>query len=248
MRFNFLFIFFALKYYSMKVDVDSRERIKIALLFLLQSYKVIMGSMLVVFVPRQCEDGICTATQNVQNPDTLNRAALVTNLVSILSFLATYIVELRRENFCVHNFDINHDVGDNNLAIVLKDKPQLLESLHSHNRAYYRVTVATFLFYLVNFVVSDIVLYNDPTFWRAGIAPYFSYIVLILMKLYNCYFISSSSIKEDKALSAYMTEFSSFNVIDADMLEDAPETEQKEEVGVGAVHLNMGNTVISNIL
>ena len=56
-------------------------------------------------------------------------------------------------------------------------------------------------------------LYNDPTFWKVGLAPYFSYILLILMKLYNCYFISSSSIKEDKALSAYMTEFSSFNVI-----------------------------------
>ena len=207
-----------------------------------------MGSMLVVFVPRQCDDDICSFNQNVQNADPLNRAALATNFLSIAFFAATYAIELRRENFCVHHFDINHDVGDNNLAIVLKDKPQLLESLHSHNRAYYRVTVATFLFYLVNFIVSDIVLYNDPTFWRAGIAPYFSYIVLILMKLYNCYFISSSSIKEDKALSAYMTEFSSFNVIDADMLEDAPETEQKEEVGVGAVHLNMGNTVISNIL
>ena len=38
------------------------------------------------------------------------------------------------------------------------------------------------------------------------------------MKIYNCYYIATHSIANDKALSAYMTEFSSFNVIDPDML------------------------------
>ena len=68
------------------------------------------------------------------------------------------------------------------------------------------------------------------------------------MKLYNCYFISSSSIKEDKALSAYMTEFSSFNVLDADIDESKEPVEQKDEVGVGAINVNFTNTVISNVL
>ena len=78
-------------------------RKRLRLLFLLQITGIIMGSMLVIFfVQRQCEDGIYTLQQNIQNSNG-NRAALVTNLVSILSFLATYIVELRRENFCVHN-------------------------------------------------------------------------------------------------------------------------------------------------
>ena len=185
--------------------------------------------------------------QNVQNADALNRTALVTNFASIFFFLATYSVELRRENFCVHNFDINHDVGDNNLAIILKDKPDLLKELHSHNNLYYRITASYIFVYLINFIISDIVLYNDPTFWKVGLAPYFSYILLILMKLYNCYYISVTSINEDKALSAYMTEFSSFNVIDVDLLKDVENPEQKQEVGVGAVHVGLHNTVISAV-
>ena len=78
------------------------------------------------------------------------------------------------------------------------------------------------------------------------------------MKLYNCYFISSSSIKEDKALSAYMTEFSSFNVLDADICQITNAKlaamklkqglTQKQEVGVGAVHLGLQNTIISNVV
>ena len=233
----------------MKLDVDSKERIKIIILFLLQSYKVIMGSMLLVFVPRQCGDDICSVQDNLRTNDTLNRAALGTNFLSIAFFLLTYIIELRRENFCVHNFDINHDVGDNNLAIVLKNKPDLLNALHSHNNKYYRITQMTFLVYLVNFILSDIVLYNDETFWKIGLAPYFSYILLILMKLYNCYYISSHSIQNDKALSAYMTEFSSFNVIDADMLEDVDKTLQPEtKTDIGPLPVVPGNAIISSII
>ena len=40
----------------MKVSNDMKERLKIGALWLFQSYKVIMGSMLILFVP-----------QNVQN-------------------------------------------------------------------------------------------------------------------------------------------------------------------------------------
>jgi len=208
----------------MKLDVDNKERLKIAVLFLLQSYKVIMGSMLVVFVPRQCEDELCSFKDNALNTETLNVAALSSNFLSILFFLMIYAVELRRENFCVHNFDINHDMGDNNLAVILKDKPKLLQELHFHNTLYYRITGATAFVFLVNFILSDMVLYNDPTFWKVGVAPYFSYILAILVKLYNCYYISSSSVQESKALSAYMTEFSSFNVIDADLLSEVEMT------------------------
>lgn len=234
----------------MKVDVDNKERIKVCILFLLQSYKVIMGSMLLIFVPRKCDEGVCTVQQNLVADDMFNRAALGFNYASIAFFLLTYIIELRRENFCVHNFDIDHDVGDNNLAIILKDKPKLLDSLHYHNKLYSNITKATFIVYLINFIMSNIVLYNDETFWKIGLAPYSSYIILILMKLYNCYYISSHSIENDKALSAYMTEFSSFNVIDYDMLTDEEKEKRKkpETNDIGAIHVGLGNTVVSNIL
>lgn len=234
----------------MKVDVDNKERIKVFILFLLQSYKVIMGSMLLIFVPRKCGDGVCTVQQNLVTDDMFNKSALGFNYASIGFFLLTYLIELRRENFCVHNFDIDHDVGDNNLAIILKEKPKLLDSLHYHNRLYSNITKATFFVYLINFILSNIVLYNDETFWKIGLAPYSSYILLILMKLYNCYYISAHSIENDKALSAYMTEFSSFNVIDYDMLTDEEKAKRKkpEDVEAGPAHIGLHNTVISNAL
>ena len=226
----------------MKVDVDCKERVKIILSFLLQSYKVVMGSMLLLFVPQTCEDGICSVTDNLRNTGNINRAGLILNFISVSFFALTYGAELRRENWCVHNFDINHDVGDNNLAIILKDKPALLEELHKHNKRYYYITVMTFFIYLLNFIVSNIVLFQDDAFISIGLAPYLSYIILVLMKLYNCYSISLNSIKGDKAMSAYMTEFTSFNVIDADRLD---EIKNEVESGNGNVESGNGNVVES---
>ena len=49
----------------MKVDVDTKERMKTIFIFLLQSYKVLMGSMLVLFVPQSCGDSVCSITDNL---------------------------------------------------------------------------------------------------------------------------------------------------------------------------------------
>mgnify|MGYP006261320123 FL=1 len=57
----------------MKLDVDTKERIKVLLIFLLQSYKVAMGSMLVLFVPQLCDDGVCSITDNLNKEDALHR-------------------------------------------------------------------------------------------------------------------------------------------------------------------------------
>ena len=55
--------------------------------------------------------------------------------------------------------------------------------------------------------------------------------ILVLMKIYNCYYIATHSIANDKALSAYMTEFSSFNIIDPDMLSLEDKKENEGTVG-----------------
>ena len=205
----------------MKVDIDCKERIKIALTFLLQSYKVLMGSMVLLFVPRDCGDHVCSITDNMYNRDRTNVAGLSFNFITVLAFAAIYAAELRRENWCVHQFDIDHNVSDNNLAIILKNKPSLAKQMNFHNKLYKNITLGGLGIFLINFIISNIILYNDEVFWTVGLAPYSSYMILVLMKLYNCYYIAAHSIANNKALSAYMTEFSSFNVIDVDMIENA---------------------------
>jgi hypothetical protein len=199
----------------MAVDGDTKERMKILFIFLLQSYKVAMGSMLVLFVPQLCGEGVCSITDNLEKDDVLHRGALVVNFISTASFATCYLIELKRENWCVEYLDIDDNFGDNNLPLVLKREPDIENSLHKINNMYYYSAQVTAGMYMLNLIVSTISIYmhsaGSPT-----VTAYASFVILILMKLYNAVYISRDSRGNNMALSAYMTELQSFNVIDKD--------------------------------
>ena len=85
----------------MKFDVDTKERIKIIFLFIFQSYKILMGCMLVLFVPQICDEEVCTLTEKLENRDDKHMITLFNGL-SVLLFIILYGIELKREN-CVLN-------------------------------------------------------------------------------------------------------------------------------------------------
>ena len=45
-----------------------------------------------------------------------------------------------------------------------------------------------------------------------------SFVLLVMMKLYNSLSVGYQSVKNDKMMSAFMSEFVSFNVLDSDYL------------------------------
>lgn len=200
---------------KMKMDVDTKERMKIILIFLLQSYKVLMGSMLVLFVPQMCDDKVCSIQDNLYKEDGLHRASLVINFISTASFAVCYTIELKRENWCVEHLDIDDNYGDNNLPLVLKKRPELEKALHKINDNYYYSSHITCLLYAINLIISTISIYIHST-GSATITAYMSFVILILLKLNNALFISKDSKKNNMALSAYMSELQSFNIIDKD--------------------------------
>ncbi len=199
----------------MKLDVDTKERMKVFLIFLLQSYKVAMGSMLVLFVPQLCDGGVCSITDNLNKEDPLHRGALVINFISTASFGACYLIELKRENWCVEYLDIDDNYADNNLPLVLTKEPKIEASLHNINNMYYYSSQVAAVLYMINLLVSTISIYMHSA-GSATVTAYASFVILILMKLYNAVYISRDSRANNMALSAYMTELQSFNVIDKD--------------------------------
>jgi hypothetical protein len=218
----------------MKVDQDLKERLKIGALWIFQSYKVIMGSLLILFVPQKCEelvdssgstgideyqDVICSVSDNLNKKDDLfHDITLGFNFLCVGLFLITYVVELRRENWCVKHFDINHDFPDNHLDDIIDQKPELKFELRKRNSRYFKITSLTSGVYAINLILSSIIIYDNYVGIQA-VTSYTSYVALILLKIYNSLFISYDSLQNDKALSGYITEFSSFNVFDEDIVE-----------------------------
>ena len=232
----------------MKVDVDTKERMNVMFIFILQSYKVAMGSMLTLFVPQMCGDKVCGVTDNLYKEGTLHRAALSFNFISAFTFFVCYIIELKRENWCVEHLDIDDNFGDNNLPEVLKKRPDLELALHKINDSYFYSSQVTAVTYFINLIVSTVSIYHYTT-GASTITAYLSFVILILMKLKNAIYISRNSKRNNIALSAYMSELQSFNVVDKDhvLVGDGVSEVNVSEVNVSEVNVSEGEVDADSI-
>ena len=150
-----------------------------------------MGCMLVLFVPQLCDEEVCTLTEKIENRDDKHIITLFFNGLSVLLFVILYVIELKRENWCVKYLDINHDFSDNHLSNVIKDRPDLLEPLNKYNNNYLMYSIGLTLVYSINLVLSSIAVY-DHYAGLPSITSYLSFIGLIVLKLYYALSISYS--------------------------------------------------------
>ena len=209
----------------MKVDQDIIQRIKVSGIFMLQFYKVLTGTMLTLFVPQGCwitEDEsvslqICTLTQNYENKDIYHMITMYWNFLSFLLFVGCYSLELRRENWAIRFLDIDNDLPDNSLKQIIIHEPELNLKMDKLNKMYFYGLLITSFVYFVNISLMIKILINDYHS-MATVSCFVSFVLLVNMKLYNSLSIAYHSLKSDKMMSAFMSEFVSYNVLDSDYL------------------------------
>ena len=87
------------------------------------------------------------------------------------------------------------------------------------NRLYFYGLSVTSVVYMINILMMINVLYQDYHS-MSTISCFVSFTLLVQMKLYNSLSIAYKSVKNDTMLSAFLTEFVSFNVLDKDYISD----------------------------
>jgi len=201
------------------IDVDLVQRVKVTGLFFLQFYKIVTGTLLTLFIPQNCDGQICTLKQNYENNDIYHQSTLSWNVLTMVNFFVLYIFELKRENWAIKYLDIDNDLPDNALkSIIVKDK-QLDKQMDDLNLYYYYIVCCNIFMNMINIALFVQIL-NTDYHSQSTVSCFISFTILILMKLYNSLSVSYQSVKNDKMMSAYMSEFVSFNVLDSDYLEE----------------------------
>ena len=217
----------------MTIDQDIIQRIKVTGIFCLQFYKVLTGTMLSLFVPQACygpvTDGseiiyteevrICTLTQNLENNEIYHQLTLYWNSISFLCFIYCYLLELKRESWAIKFLDVDKDKSDNALKEIIITEPKLDKQMDKLNRLYFYGLSVTSLVYAINVLMMINILYQDYHS-MSTISCFISFTLLVQMKLYNSLSIAYKSVKNDTMLSAFLTEFVSFNVLDKDYIKD----------------------------
>ena len=219
----------------MKIDQDIIQRIKVTGIFMLQFYKVITGTMLTLFVPQACgykeeisnssgiliPDGlrICSITENFKNNEIYHRFTLYFNMLSFFCFIYVYILELQRENWSIKYLDVDKDESDNALKSIIVNEPKLDKKMDRLNKLYFYGLSVTAFVYMINMILMINILYQGYHS-ASTLSCFISFTLLVEMKLYNSLSIAHKSFKEDTMLSAFLTEFVSYNVLDKDYISE----------------------------
>jgi len=214
-------------------DQDIIQRVKVAGIFLLQIYKVTTGTMLSLFVPQSCDTDessrICSLQENYNNADGYHKIVLCWNAFSFLTFFTYYLVELKREAWSIKFLDIDNNKPDNSLKEIIVKEPKLDTAMDRLNLWYYRTLLFNCGVYGINLALSA-KLVKDGYHSSSTLSCFFSFALLVLMKLYNSLGVATQSVKNDKMMSAYMSEFVSFNVLDSDYVSKEELIRSKEEL------------------
>ena len=178
---------------------------------LLEAYRIFNGTLLVIFVPGVCGGKACLPQENFMNGSTLYKVNCGVNLAALAVFMALYAVEVQREytlgEYLLVNPEKPSDIATTKAAFEsLADEKK--NKIHSFDRLYQRIIVATVCTFVVNTLLSGYVIgteyANDkgPILFATGT-------VLIASKIYNIVAICHS----EGYASAYLHTRSQFNDI-----------------------------------
>lgn len=206
----------------MKVDPDTKQRIVTTFSMCLEFYKVLMGTFLVIFVPQQCNDKICSMNENFFNGTTLNSMGNISNFITFTSIGTLYFIELKRENWCIQYLDIDDEKSTNNLDTEIEAYPKYKAEMARLNTHYIRSVYAALFMMFTNFIISGVTVYQSYA-GTNSITTFLSFFMLVFMKLYSSWTVGALSIKNERANSAYMKEPKTYNTIDEDYrIQDGP--------------------------
>ena len=199
----------------MKITTDTKQRVKTVLSMCLEFYKVLMGTFLVVFVPQQCDDKICTMSENFYNGKTLNYVGNISNALTFASICTLYLIEFKRENWCIEYLDIDDEKSTNNLDQEIELYPKFKNQMAILNKKYIISVYFSLFTMIINFILSGVTVYQSYA-GPNSITTFVSFFMLVFMKLYSSWTVGALSIKNERANSAYLKEPKTYNTIDID--------------------------------
>lgn len=203
------------EYKHMSKDQDREQMIRVYFLFLIEIFKVAMASFLSMSVIQNCDGEVCSYSENLKRSSKYGEFVVGVNALNIICFAILYFYEFNREMFLIEYLDINKKQGDYHLPNVINDYPAIKAKLIRYNRLYYNSTKCLLLLTGINWITSGILVFKSFYSFKT-ITSYLTNILLIITKLSDSYSISKESFKHTYGLSAYIKEYTSFNVIDKD--------------------------------
>lgn len=197
-------------------DQDFQQKLGVSVTVLLEFYRVMIASFLILFVPQKCGDHVCTISENAETgSDHLYNAGFSFNCITLIAFMAMYFSEIKREGKLIAYLDVNPKCKSDNESVgeVLQRLPtERSKTILFYDNLYQKTGYFALTCFVVNTTLSGIVIYkyylDDKT-----TSTFITSVLFMITKMADVY----STVKTEKNIfySAYLKGKIQYNDLDA---------------------------------
>ena len=209
---------------------DASQKFDIAVGFCLEFYRSLMAAFLIAFVPQKCGEDACGVFDHMfTGSNEMYDTAASFNLITFLSFMYLYYVEISRENKMIDYLEMNRELAKDNEsvgeALIKLDESKQAE-LHTLDHKYQHAGRISMGLFLTNVVISAIPIIDNRLDAKT-FTVLLTNVLFIASKLMEVREIVNTP--ENVFYSAYLTERQQFNDVDPDVIEVKELDEEKKE-------------------
>jgi hypothetical protein len=195
-------------------DQDFNQKMAVSIAVILEFYRVLVSSFLVLFVPQKCDDHVCSLSENMVFENHLYNAGLVFNFITMASFLAMYTLEIKRENRLITYLEVNKAVASDNNSVgtaLEKLSVEKRDSIWQLDKYYMYSGRASIIIFIVNTILSGFVVYEYYLDSQTT-STYITNILFMVTKLADVY--ANVNTEKNVFYSAYMKGKIQYNDVD----------------------------------
>ena len=193
---------------------DFQQKLNMCISVSLELYRVMISSLLVVFVPQNCDGQVCELMENYNSSDIRYTIALGSNYITMISFMLLYMCEIRREEKLIKILEVNKTISTDNESVgkrldLFDEKKR--KQLFDIDRHYKYISYYVMCLYSINTTLSGVVI-NDYSLGNQTMVIFLTNILFMISKLSNVYNIINT--EKNIFYSAYLNTKVQFNDID----------------------------------
>ena len=158
----------------------------------IEGVKIVMATLLSIFVPQYCSDTktTCTFSQNFEDLSSFNEFVIFVNFLTLALFVKLIFVQNKREAYLISHLDESKDYPANSLEDNIKSYPRILSRIKLHNRKLKKYTNSTIILFFFNVFFSSILIFYFFYDGFRSVSTLLSNVLLVSSKLYNLHKVS----------------------------------------------------------
>jgi hypothetical protein len=199
-------------------DQDFNQRLGVSTSVAIELYKVLSSSLLILFVPQNCNGEACTLSDNMVGTYGFYHFALAFNFFTLATFLVLYRIEVIRENRLIKYLDVNSVLPNDNEQVELRlqmlptDKRDKIISIDKY---YQSMGYTSIIIFILNLVFSSVIV-NKYYLSNQTTTTMITYALVMVSKLSSVYAVANTD--KNVFYSAYLKANVQYNDIDKDVL------------------------------